>query len=203
MDRYGNGEEMVFQKVFDSTSCTPSFRGFTQELFIGTYVNYVKYMGNHFSEVDCLYILISWFIKHFFLFIFQYQPQHHRWHHLNIPFINMTMSNNTFPLFEGMCVLAGCDFLPSVPGIGIKKAHSLVSKYKNLDRVSACSFILHDGKKIQAWNIYICKTVHIMSPKMSICKQLPLIPFINPCIIISSHHIGSGMFMSFISIWTD
>ncbi|KAL3570782.1 hypothetical protein D5086_028031 [Populus alba] len=35
----------------------------------------------------------------------------------------------------GMCVLAGCDFLPSVPGIGISKAHSYVSKYRNLDRV--------------------------------------------------------------------
>ncbi|KAI7995405.1 Exonuclease 1 [Camellia lanceoleosa] len=35
----------------------------------------------------------------------------------------------------GMCVLAGCDFLPSVPGIGITKAYSLVSKYRNLDRV--------------------------------------------------------------------
>lgn len=35
-----------------------------------------------------------------------------------------------------MCVLAGCDFLPSVPGIGIGKAYALVSKYQNLDRVS-------------------------------------------------------------------
>lgn len=38
--------------------------------------------------------------------------------------------------FAGMCVLAGCDFLQSVPGIGIVKAHDLVSKYRNLDRVS-------------------------------------------------------------------
>ncbi|CAN0891482.1 Exonuclease 1 [Linum grandiflorum] len=38
-------------------------------------------------------------------------------------------------LFTGMCVLAGCDFLPSVPGIGIVKAHTIVSKYRNLDRV--------------------------------------------------------------------
>ncbi|MED6194867.1 hypothetical protein PIB30_032523 [Stylosanthes scabra] len=37
--------------------------------------------------------------------------------------------------FTGMCVLAGCDFLPSVPGIGIARAHALVSKYQNLDRV--------------------------------------------------------------------
>ncbi|KAK7314630.1 hypothetical protein VNO77_33157 [Canavalia gladiata] len=38
-------------------------------------------------------------------------------------------------LFRGMCVLAGCDFLPSVPGIGIARAHALVSKYQNLDRI--------------------------------------------------------------------
>ncbi|KAF5957900.1 hypothetical protein HYC85_005125 [Camellia sinensis] len=69
MDRYGNGEEIVQNKVFESASCVPSFQCFDKELF------------------------------------------------------------------TGMCVLAGCDFLPSVPGIGITKAYSLVSKYRNLDRV--------------------------------------------------------------------
>ncbi|KAJ3692785.1 hypothetical protein LUZ60_011880 [Juncus effusus] len=38
-------------------------------------------------------------------------------------------------LFTGMCILAGCDFLPNIQGIGTKRAYSLVSKYKNLDRV--------------------------------------------------------------------
>ncbi|KAK2664481.1 hypothetical protein Ddye_003055 [Dipteronia dyeriana] len=69
MDRYGNGEELLLDKVFDSVTGTPSFRRFDKELFIG------------------------------------------------------------------MCVLAGCDFLPSVPGIGITKAYSMVSKYQNIDRV--------------------------------------------------------------------
>lgn len=69
MDRYGNGEEIVLDKVFDAAARKPSFQCFDKELFMG------------------------------------------------------------------MCVLAGCDFLPSVPGIGISKAHSYVSKYRNLDRV--------------------------------------------------------------------
>ncbi|XP_038688103.1 exonuclease 1 [Tripterygium wilfordii] len=69
MDRFGNGQEILLHNVFDSVTCSPSFRHFDKELFIG------------------------------------------------------------------MCVLAGCDFLPSVPGIGIAKAYSLVSKYRNLDRV--------------------------------------------------------------------
>ncbi|WKA08033.1 hypothetical protein VitviT2T_025795 [Vitis vinifera] len=69
MDRYGNGEEMVLDRVFDSVARAPSFQNFDKELF------------------------------------------------------------------TGMCVLAGCDFLPSVPGIGIARAYSMVAKYRNLDRV--------------------------------------------------------------------
>ncbi|KAL3529202.1 hypothetical protein ACH5RR_008524 [Cinchona calisaya] len=69
MDRYGNGQEIILDKVFGPVSGVPSFRNFDKNLF------------------------------------------------------------------TGMCVLAGCDFLPSIPGIGIVKAHSLVSKYRNLDRV--------------------------------------------------------------------
>ncbi|KAL8159301.1 hypothetical protein V2J09_000838 [Rumex salicifolius] len=68
MDRYGNGEEILLEKVFNSTNRKPSFQNFNRDLF------------------------------------------------------------------TGMCVLAGCDFLPSIPGIGIGKAHSLVSKYYNIDR---------------------------------------------------------------------
>ncbi|KAM5570450.1 exonuclease 1 [Rosa sericea] len=45
-----------------------------------------------------------------------------------------SFQNFDLELFTGMCVLAGCDFLPSVPGIGIGKAYALVSKYQNLDR---------------------------------------------------------------------
>ncbi|WJX67776.1 hypothetical protein P8452_52214 [Trifolium repens] len=43
--------------------------------------------------------------------------------------------NFDMKLFTGMCVLAGCDFLPSVPGIGVARAHALVSKYRNIDRI--------------------------------------------------------------------
>ncbi|KAF9623449.1 hypothetical protein IFM89_003033 [Coptis chinensis] len=78
MDRYGNGEEIVLDKVFHPVASTqekkppkdfiPSFQNFNEELF------------------------------------------------------------------TGMCVLAGCDFLPSITGIGIRRAYTLVSKYRNLDR---------------------------------------------------------------------
>lgn len=35
MDRYGNGEEIVLDKVFDAAARKPSFQCFDKELFIG------------------------------------------------------------------------------------------------------------------------------------------------------------------------
>ncbi|KAI3454840.1 hypothetical protein Pfo_011503 [Paulownia fortunei] len=69
MDRYGNGEEIVMDKVLNIVGRVPSFINFDRQLF------------------------------------------------------------------TGMCVLAGCDFLPSVPGVGIAKAYNFVAKYRNIDRV--------------------------------------------------------------------
>jgi len=36
--------------------------------------------------------------------------------------------------FVGMCILAGCDYLESLPGIGLRKAHRLMAEHKTLDR---------------------------------------------------------------------
>ena len=30
-----------------------------------------------------------------------------------------------------MCVLAGCDFVPSMPGMGVKKAHAGVKRFRS------------------------------------------------------------------------
>lgn len=34
-----------------------------------------------------------------------------------------------------MCIFSGCDYLPSLPGMGLKKAHALVKKFKSYDKV--------------------------------------------------------------------
>ena len=34
-----------------------------------------------------------------------------------------------------MCVMAGCDFLPNLPGLGIKKANALVRKHRDFVKV--------------------------------------------------------------------
>jgi exonuclease-1 len=35
-----------------------------------------------------------------------------------------------------MCIMAGCDFLPSLPGIGAKKAHGLMKKFRSFVKAS-------------------------------------------------------------------
>ncbi|XP_068692332.1 exonuclease 1-like [Montipora foliosa] len=40
----------------------------------------------------------------------------------------LNISNYTFDLFRHMCIIAGCDYLESLPGIGIKRAHNLMKK---------------------------------------------------------------------------
>lgn len=37
--------------------------------------------------------------------------------------------------FRQMCILSGCDYLASISGLGVKKAHGLLSKYRSIDRV--------------------------------------------------------------------
>ncbi|CAH8357292.1 unnamed protein product [Eruca vesicaria subsp. sativa] len=69
MDRYGKGEELILDNVFQAVDQKPSFQNFDQEQF------------------------------------------------------------------TAMCVLAGCDFLPSVPGVGISRAHAFISKYQSVERV--------------------------------------------------------------------
>ncbi len=53
--------------------------------------------------------------------------------------MNTTLSfeNWTMEMFRNMCILSGCDYLPSIPGLGLKKAYGLLNKYKDMDRVRA------------------------------------------------------------------
>ncbi|KAI9199111.1 hypothetical protein LWI28_027657 [Acer negundo] len=34
-----------------------------------------------------------------------------------------------------MCILSGCDYLPLLPGMGLKRAHALISKFKSYEKV--------------------------------------------------------------------
>lgn len=34
-----------------------------------------------------------------------------------------------------MCILSGCDYLQSLPGMGLKRAHALIKKFTSYDKV--------------------------------------------------------------------
>lgn len=45
------------------------------------------------------------------------------------------MGFNQMMLLE-MCILSGCDYLQSLPGMGLKKAHALMKKFKSHENVT-------------------------------------------------------------------
>lgn len=47
----------------------------------------------------------------------------------------MRFHNFTLDMFRQMCILSGCDYLDSISGLGVKKAHGLLNKYRTMDRV--------------------------------------------------------------------
>lgn len=47
--------------------------------------------------------------------------------------------------FRWMAMLSGCDYLPSIPGVGLKTAYQLLKKHKSVER--AVKMIHLDGKK--------------------------------------------------------
>lgn len=47
----------------------------------------------------------------------------------------LPMSGWTADQFLQLCVMAGCDFLAQMPGIGLKKAHGVLRKYRTFTKV--------------------------------------------------------------------
>jgi 5'-3' exonuclease len=41
----------------------------------------------------------------------------------------------SYAQFIYMCVLAGCDYLPKIPQVGIKTAHTIVQRYRTPSKV--------------------------------------------------------------------
>jgi len=47
----------------------------------------------------------------------------------------LPLSGWTSDQFLQLCVMAGCDFLAQLPGIGLKKAHGVLRKYRSFTKV--------------------------------------------------------------------
>lgn len=49
---------------------------------------------------------------------------------------DLSFSGFTKQMLLEMCILSGCDYLQSLPGMGLKRAHALISKFKSYEKVS-------------------------------------------------------------------
>ncbi|KAJ0236950.1 Exonuclease 1 [Hirschfeldia incana] len=47
----------------------------------------------------------------------------------------LNLSGFSSQMLLEMCILSGCDYLQSLPGMGLKRAHTLITKFKSYDRV--------------------------------------------------------------------
>ena len=55
----------------------------------------------------------------------------------NLPKVRtVQLSSFTFEKFRQMCMLSGCDYLPSIKGMGLIKAHRALRKYSDAYQVS-------------------------------------------------------------------
>lgn len=57
--------------------------------------------------------------------------QLHRLHHNR----DLAFMGFTNEMLLEMCILSGCDYLPSLPGMGLKRAHALISKFRTFEKV--------------------------------------------------------------------
>lgn len=48
----------------------------------------------------------------------------------------LSLSGFSSQMVLEMCILSGCDYLQSLPGMGLKRAHALITKFKSYDRVN-------------------------------------------------------------------
>ena len=47
----------------------------------------------------------------------------------------LNFSDFSQQMFLEMCILSGCDYLQSLAGMGLKRAHALIQKFKSYDKV--------------------------------------------------------------------
>jgi len=72
-----------------------------------------------------------------------------------------------------MCILSGCDYLPSVPGIGLTTAHKMMKKYsKNVNNVSMYHIAGKFGEFDKSSLICQTKTIQISTYNYNLWQNL-------------------------------
>lgn len=53
----------------------------------------------------------------------------------------LDFNNFTRQMLLEMCIMSGCDYLPSLPGMGVKRAHGLIKRFKSYQKVGIFNFM--------------------------------------------------------------
>ncbi|KAI3741608.1 hypothetical protein L1987_59282 [Smallanthus sonchifolius] len=56
----------------------------------------------------------------------------------------LNLNGFTKQMILEMCILSGCDYLQSLPGMGLKKAHALIKKLKSYDKIISSHTLIPD-----------------------------------------------------------
>jgi exonuclease-1 len=63
----------------------------------------------------------------------------------------LDLNGFTMQMLLEMCILSGCDYLPSLPGMGVKRAHALIQKLKGHEKVNPVSVVSNTNFR-PSWN---------------------------------------------------
>jgi len=58
---------------------------------------------------------------------------------------DLSFAGFTKQMLLQMCILSVCDYLQSLPRMGLKRAHALIKKFKSYDKVSVIFIALDNG----------------------------------------------------------
>lgn len=59
----------------------------------------------------------------------------------------LSFSGFTKQMVLEMCILSGCDYLQSLPGMGLKRAHALIKRFTTYDKVNSYRSWLEDRQR--------------------------------------------------------
>jgi exonuclease 1 len=51
---------------------------------------------------------------------------------------DLNLYNLSFQQFRQLCILSGCDYLPSILGVGLKTAYKWIQEHRSIENVSEC-----------------------------------------------------------------
>ncbi|KAL2889838.1 Exodeoxyribonuclease 1 [Ceratocystis lukuohia] len=99
--------------------------------------------------------------------------------------------------FRRMCILSGCDYLASIPGIGLKSAYRLIRNHKTPERI--VQMLRFDGKSKVSEN-YLTEFV---KAELTFIHQRVFCPIKREMVMLNDDETGAADGMPFIGAWIE